>query len=646
MTLTSDLMELREEEITKHFDAAMALIEGFDHAPRIAKPSVPQAAVERSPGVGARRRFRSTTPGLVTQRKDRPEGVHLIDRVADCDGKDPLMSVRQAGVLQGLRRALAIALALAEGFADQTGLTELKLKNLETALGADRKAEFSDLLAAESLVVLHSFVKALAFMLGDQTTEGNVETGDIEEILTDNAQLALHGVLWALDQVLATHATGNEEQLVPTVMAFAENVMEKIARRAEGSARVAPFAAASWRIEADDLTIHGFTPARKSGGPALTMAFKKPHEVVGNHIAKYQAMKLAKMIMAYDFDRRLNPFADLGGFIFTFMGDGAPGTGKTTLIQMMAGLINDYCVNAGYPFRYQNFGIDNIDSYQGKSGQNAKAFIQNVLDPSVIGFGTIDDIDQIAGKRGDRQSSAGQQEVTAVFMEAFAGANTVVRGNCTFGMFSNYPENVDDALRQRAGARFLVDGPQTRDDYIDILALLMGKRHDIPLGDHDLFAAQAIQKAVAASFEAHGRPKEAGLVEVFTKVEAQIGGFDTIAKLGAYLKAIQEADPRFTGRAIKNITDAVKVRAMDFELPDEWMETPDLFLFKGYDEKKAMIEDLRKPITVEMVVQEINRYADSEFRYADKSDEVAIDGMVRDMGRQEEAKRRWLEGKG
>jgi hypothetical protein len=52
------------------------------------------------------------------------------------------------------------------------------------------------------------------------------------------------------------------------------------------------------------------------------------------------------------------------------------------------------------------------------------------------------------------------------------------------------------------------------------------------------------------------------------------------------------------------------------------------------------------PITVEMVIQEINRYADSEFRYADKSDEVAIEAMVRDFGRTEEAKRRFLEGKG
>ena len=245
----------------------------------------------------------------------------------------------------------------------------------------------------------------------------------------------------------------------------------------------------------------------------------------------------------------------------------------------------------------------------------------------------------------DRQSSAGQQEVTAVFMQAFAGAGTVVRGNCTFGMFSNYPENVDDALRQRAGARFLVDGPQSKEDYIDILSLLLGKNHAIPVGEHELFAAQEIKKAVAASFEGYSKPHEEGLLKVWDKVSGEIGTLDTLAKMGAYLKAIQQADERFTGRAIKNITDAVKVRAMDFELPDEWMDQPDLFLFKPYDEKLAMIRGLMTPITVEMVIQEINRYADSEFRYADKSDEVAIEAMVRDFGRTEEAKRRYLEGK-
>lgn len=648
MTQTADQMELREEVIRRHYPAAEALLAGFDHSPRLGKPRVEagaSAVPERSPGIGARPRFRSTTPGLVTRPMGRPGGVNLSQRILEADDGDALPSPLQATALRALRRALAIAMALGEELSGITGAAALKKDNLEGRLSPARVAEFTELLAAESLAQVYTFANALAFLLAPSAPESVAEVGSVEEILTDNPPLALQGALWELDQIIAERAQ-SDQQMVALTLAFAEALMEKIAARASTAPRLGPFEAARWRVEADDLPLAGFTPSRKARGSTLTMQFKKPEEVIGNHIAKYQAMKLSKMIMAYDFTRKMNPFVEAGGFIFTFMGDGAPGTGKTTLIQMMAGMIHGYCEVAGYPFRYQNFSIDQIDSYQGKSGQNAKAFIQNVLDPSVIGFGTIDDIDQIAGKRGDRQSSAGQQEVTAVFMEAFAGANTVVRGNCTFGMFSNFPENVDDALRQRAGARFLVDGPQSREDYIDILTLLLGKRHTIPLGEHDLYAAQALQRAVAASFEKHSRPQEAGLIEVWEKTERDLGKLDTLAKIGTYLKRIQQADPRFTGRAIKNITDAVKVRAMDFELPDDWMENPDLFLRKPYDEKLAMLRSMAQPITVEMVIQEINRYADSEFRYADKSDEVAIQNAVREMERMEEARRRYAALKG
>ena len=641
MSSARDTMELREEAIRAQYDAALALLTGFDHAPRLAK-AVEVAAVERSPGIGTRPRFRSTTPGLVTRSTARPGGVRLVERVEGLG--DGLVSPLQASVLTALRRGLAIALAMGESFSAQSGLGELKKANLEGRLPELKRAEFTELLAADALLQLFTFANAAAYLLAPHLTPATVEIGEVEEVLTDNAPLALQGVLWELDQDIGAVAV-DDSRLAAVVAAFAEALMKKVALRAETAPRLTAFTGGSWKVEADGLVIAGFKPARASKGGALVMQFKQPSEVVGNHIAKYQSMKLAKMLMAYDFERRLNPFAELGGFIFTFMGDGKPGTGKTTLIQMMAGMLNDYCKGAGYPFRYQNFSIDQIDSYQGKSGQNAKAFIDAVLDPSVIGFGTIDDIDQVAGKRGDRQSSAGQQEVTAVFMGAFAGAGTVVRGNCTFGMFSNYPENVDDALRQRAGARFLVDGPISRDDYIDILALLLGKNHAIPVGDHALFASQEIKKAVSASFAGYAKPHEEGLLKVWEKVQGEIGTLDTIAKLGTYLKAIQATDDRFTGRAVKNITDAVKVRAMDFELPDDWMAEPDLFLFKPYDDKLAMIRALQTPITVEMVIQEINRYADSEFRYADKSDEAAIAGMVREYQRTEEAKRRFLEGK-
>ncbi len=646
MNQPQNLMQLSEDQIRAHYNSAMAMLDGFDHTPRIARPKQ-VAQTERSPGVPARRsQFRTTTPGLVTRSTARPEGVHLINRVQGADGQDPLPSPVQATVLQSLRRALAVAHTVSDLYEDQTGLADLKRDNLAGRLSPAKSAEFAEGLVASSLISLFVFANMTRFLLAAHAPEmkHGLEIGEVEEVLTDNRIDALHGALWEMDQDIATFAT-SEETLIAVISAYCEKLMEKVSLRASTSQRLAAFENVAYRIEADDFEVDGFKPALKAKSSKLTMTFKKPNEVIGNHIAKYQAVKLSKMLMAYDFDRRLNPFAELGGFIFTFMGDGKPGTGKTTLIQMMAGLISEYCQNAGYPFRFQNLSTESIDSYQGKSAQNAKAFINTVIDPSVIGFGTIDDIDQLAGKRGDRQSSAGQLEITAVLMESFAGANTVVRGNCTFGMFSNYPENVDDALRQRAGARFLVDGPQTREDYIDILYLLMGKNHAIPIGQHEVYAAQEIKKAVAESFASHARPHEDGLKRVFERVRGDLGDLDTIAKLGTYLKGIQEADERFTGRAIKNITDAVKVRAMDIELPDEWMAQPDLFLFQDYATKMAMLRDMMQPITVEMVVQEINRYADSEFRYADKSDEVAIETAVRDMGRMEEAKRRFLEGK-
>ncbi|WBU57453.1 AAA family ATPase [Paracoccus sediminicola] len=632
-------MELPEAEIRSHYPQALSLLTGFDHAPRLGK-AAPSARPERSPGIPRRSsRFRSTTPGLAGRSTARAEGVQLVDRI-EAVGGDDLPSPAAATVARALRRALAISLAVVDEVAARSGAAELKRANLEGRMPNERRGEFAELLAVESLAAMSVFANATAFLLAEHAGSETVEGITADEILTDNPTVALQGALWELDQNLA-RAAHDDKTLIAAVIAHAEALSSAVQARAETAPRSGSFTGASWRVAADDFPIAGFAPATKARGKPVQLAFKTPEEVVGNAIAKHQMMRLSRMLVAYDFDRRMNPFVELGGFIYTFLGDGKPGTGKTTLIQMMAGLINDYCTVAGYPFRYANLSIDNVDSYQGKSGQNARAFIDSVIDPGVIGFGTIDDIDQIAGKRGDKQSSSGQQEITAVLMEAFAGASTIVRGNATFGMFSNYAESIDDALRQRAGARFLIDGPKTRADYIDILALLLGRRHQIPVGEHDLMKAQAIKTAVADSLERHNQPQEAGLAKVWEEVTAQTGSLDTLAEFGTYLHAISVADERFTGRAIKNITDAIKARSMDFDMPDEWFESPEPFLHQPYARKREMIEALRQPITREMIAQEINRYADSEWRYADSSDETAIEEAVRNMERMAEAQKRY-----
>jgi hypothetical protein len=625
MNMDTGLTTIPEADIEKHRATAQSMIT------RIVVLEDPDGR-SGTALAGTGRRFVST---VSTGSVRRTREVELSRTVGAIRPDDQLMTIGQHALLYRARRGLSVALAIADVFARSNDLESLQAKNARAPLEGDEAAHFKKLLSASAYVSAFSFASYLA-----QQTDGDGEPpNDIEEpdFLFDTPQDALKALIAGLERAIA--GAKDDADLATRARAFARVAIEGLLTRKSRFDGLGAFEDAHIRIEADDFTVDGFDVAPGKKSKPLVMTFKKPEEVVGNHIAKYQAVKLAKMLMAYDFDREMNPFVELGGFLFTFIGDGAPGTGKTTLIQMIAGLVQGHCQIAGYPFHYENFGVDQISSYQGKSGQNCRQFIDNVLNPRAIGFGTIDDIDQVAAKRSDDRASAGQHEITGVLMNAFSGAMTVIRGNCSFGMFSNYPENVDDALRQRAGARWLVDGPQTREDYIDIFVLLAGKNHKIDLGDHDLYAAQEIQRAVETAYESHAKPQEDGLMRVYERFMKENGEPKTLADVGEYLHMIKEAEPRFTGRAIKNVTDAIKMRAMDIELPDEWFEKPETFMHKGYDEKKAMIEDLRGPFSMEMVMQEINRYADSEFRYSDKSDDAAVTKMLRDVRLRERAAR-------
>jgi len=623
MSQNAGLTTISEEDIEKHRATAQSMIT------RIVVIA-PDDNQSKTALAGTGRRFVST---VSTGGMRRSREVELTKTVQALSANDPLLSIAGHTLLYRVRRGVCVALAVGAMFAEQSDLEDLQARNVGSPLQGENAERFRQLLSASSYV---SAFTLAAYLL--QTVDGESEPAKDTNEPTfefDTPQDALKGFIAGLNSAIS--GAPDDATMTARARAFARVAIEGLLSRRARFTALTTFSNSHLRLESDGFTLDGFEVAPGQRRKPLQMNFKKPEEIIGNHLAKHQALRLARMIVAYDFDRQLNPFVDLGGFLFTFIGDGAPGTGKTILIQMLAGMINDYCQVAGYQFHYENFGVDQISSYQGKSGQNCKSFIDNVVNPRAIGFGTIDDIDQVAAKRSDDRASAGQQEVTAVLMEAFAGATTVVRGNCTFGMFSNYPENVDDALRQRASARWLVDGPQSRNDYIDIFALLAGKNHNIPLGDHKLYASQEIKGAVKRAYEGHDKPDEEGLAAVWERFEKEHGKPKTMRDIGLYLHLIKEAEPRFTGRAIKNITDAIKMRAMDIDLPDEWFESAGAFMHKSYDEKHAMISQLRKPFTIEMVMQEINRYADSEFRYTDRSDSTAVEEIIRRERQRERA---------
>ncbi len=622
--MTNNQSQLKDENIRKHYKNAYELLNQTSFA-------APEVADQTASGNGlsSRRRYSS-------DYSTSSSAFSVIENTKSIDEKNPLMSDEQHHVINVLQQGIALAAEVADTYDVTSGLKGLRSDNAKGILHGERLTHFASLKKTHAYITVFT----LANYVQAKLDSGNVDisTASLTKPDVSDSLTATKCFLYNVNKVLLD-IVKDDSTVIAAVKQVALDFIDNMRTLEAGLEHTNGFIGNVFRSEMLDFDVNGFELSGGAKKQQLVMTFKTPEEVIGNRIAKFQMKKLAKMLMCYDPTTRKNPFVELGGFIFTFMGDGAPGTGKTTLIQMLCGLLNDYCQIAGRDFYYENFSVDQIDSFQGKSGQNAKQFINNVLNPNAIGFGTIDDIDQIAGKRGDKQSSGGQQEVTAVLMEAFAGANTVVRGNATFGMFSNYPENVDDALRQRAGARYLVDGPQTAEDYTDLLALLLQSRSNIDVGNAELYETQKIEGMIQQSYAKHNEPETPKLMEIYQKATAEMGKIETFDQFGRYLKMIKDAEPRFTGRAIKNIADAAKMRAMDIEMPDEWFEDPDTFYAQPYETKLAMIKELSEEVTPEMLMQELHRYADSEFRYADKSDDAEVEKMVRNYEVQKRAEK-------
>ncbi len=558
--------------------------------------------------------------------------VALIEKIS-ASGNDPLPSVEMTKFVQTLRRGLSIAYVVADHYAKNTRLSSLIEQNKSKPVTDAELQTFKELQRNHAMIYTFVFC-AYVVKYFDAGSDG-----DNQDFPFDNYIVAREKLLYALEKCFIGSTFENGLIAAVSVM---KSVIKRINQVEKHNLDV--FITRNYKVEDEDFSVHGF----KVGNTAVAknnveMQFVKPEKVIGNHIAKHQLQRLARILVSYDPKTHTSPFIQLGGFPKAFFGIGKPGTGKTTVLQMLAYLVNEYCTVAGYEFRCRNLTVDQVSDYQGNSARNCRDMLAFIDDPNVIGIGAIDDIDQVAGKRGDRGASTGQLEITATLMGFLAGPNAVNRGNSTIAMFSNHPENVDPALIQRAGSRFTIDGPQSFEDYRDLLAILLGDFNCQALGfgesEGKLFETQIIKKVIADAYLNHNRPTDVEILNIYDRCVAQYGDLNDLHKISLYLKAIQEYDARFTGRAIKNIADNVKARLMDFDMPDEWFTNPELYLWKSTDAKISMIKGMMKPINHEIMLQEINRYVDNERRYV--TDE--LDAQVEEILKKAKVQERVME---
>ncbi len=112
---------------------------------------------------------------MTTRSTVRPGGVRLAERVEGLS--DGLVTPVQAATLNAVRRALAIALAMGETFAAQSGLAELKKANLEGRVPEPEAGGVRGVCCkARRWWCCFTFANALAYLIAPHVGPGTVRS--------------------------------------------------------------------------------------------------------------------------------------------------------------------------------------------------------------------------------------------------------------------------------------------------------------------------------------------------------------------------------------------------------------------------------------------------------------------------------------
>ncbi|RWD63065.1 MAG: AAA family ATPase, partial [Mesorhizobium sp.] len=147
---------------------------------------------------GTNRRFVSTVSvGSVRRTRE----VELTKTVQAIHPDDQLLTIPQHTLLFRARRGLAIALAIADVFAEGSDLESLQAKNARAPLEGDEAATFKKLLSASAYVSAFSFASYL-FQLIDSDGEAPNDSPE-PDFLFDTPQDAVKSIVAGLDKAIA-----------------------------------------------------------------------------------------------------------------------------------------------------------------------------------------------------------------------------------------------------------------------------------------------------------------------------------------------------------------------------------------------------------------------------------------------------------
>ncbi len=567
--------------------------------------------------------------------------VSIRKLVETINTDDPLLSDAQLHTLRSIRSGVQMGLHMAQQYRQRAGAAEF-----DAALGLSdaQKTELNEKMQTAAAVALWSFARYLIWdmrtLIADNSFVGNLGVV-YERVDISRPQGAFMSVMYQLGQQIKQSAGQSDERLVATVWGFALAVEEALLSRVSGLKHLEPFTSVSYTLETTDFSIHGFEQLDLSSNVSVEFNRTEMGAIVGNRDAKHFARRLVERMLCYNFESKANVFQKLGGLSPVWMGYGKPGTGKSMLIAATATMFDDYCKHLGIPFLFSPLPDNIIDSYQGNSAKNMVAWMKATQDPNRIVFMPVDDAENILEERTRQGVSEGVRAAIGVFLRYTEGAYAINRGNATIGVFTNLPEQIDAAVRSRIQGRMVINGANSLEDAYDQDHLWFKKFSgevgfvNVTPPGYEYMSAQKLVTSMAEAEQTVNEPRHTSVKDIFDRVEKAHDPMSH-AFFAHFHMAFMERFSAFSSRDIRNIQSAVNGRIMDFDLPPEWFQSPEVFCRLTLERQEAMVLELRRANMkglsfAQMLRQEVIRYADNYATIADAEFDRAVDVRLKEV---------------
>lgn len=624
------------EQLQSHFANANQYLKSIGYTP---KKTVEALAGE--PAKPLRRWADSSREGM------QSETVSIVSIAKETNKGDELLSEPINTALNHLRTGLQAALHVAEAYAKASGLLELTERNKSGKLSPNDQSEWTAKM--ETHAALTAFV--LAYYVRFRFTHKDAKkisapvdyAGLPEPIAIGNQIRSLGCILHHLGAYLKRAQTA--EQFHTFVELYFADVANEIAGRAGALKFTEPYTDVCYKLADTDFIIRGFEIS-VSGGAVAEFRRVELTEVMGNQEAKRLALRLSQFVMAYDFERRMNPMMELGAFPWIALLQGRPGTGKSMLLGVIQTLVQDYCKALDVPFELRPIPNAIVSSLQGESAVQYERWWSTLANPGKIIIAPVDDAEAVYLDRREQSSSEGSKLVVMSHLRLTEGSTALIRGNVLQPHATNNADMIDPAVFSRYQARVAVPGSQTREDYCDQMKSWGDKLNK--LADSDLinlefpkdYAFLSDQGLIPKDEEDRKadeliRFKDKALVRLWDEVGGEKLVVDSYDLYGKFFSRLHARFEQFTSRDVRNITTSATSRLFGFDFPAEWLEKRDAFVAKDYDTKKAMILDMalqhQKGLSVEQVLfQEMVHYVEATIEMLDSGRKHRIRHLAND----------------